>query len=602
MRTRVLSAIIWAALAATPQNLRAQNQPEVSSEETPVTFSSRVNLVSVPVVVRDRAGRAVGNLQKEDFQLFDKGKLQVITKFSMEKSEPAPATPRREPEKTATPSPSQPALPDRYVAYLVDDIHLNRGDLMNTRQAMNRHLDEALDRSSRAAIFTTSGVMLSGFTDDRALLHKAVNSLHPWSSDTDPRQNCPPVSYYIADILTNQRLFFSGYFFTDTQLIALASQDQMLAAVIAEAQQCSSLPLSSEPAASAPSTAAQSAATNALPPYSPLMVQIRTTVRQVLTYGDRETDLALGALNDVVRGIIAMPGSRTLVLVSPGFLINSDHRLPEADVLEHAVRAKVAINTIDMRGLYTIGADADGTRYSSAMSGILQQADVSAASEASGVLEELADGTGGKFFHNDNGVKGGLDQLAARSEYLYVLGFSPQDLKPDGSFHPLKVTVRDVPGASLQVRRGYWAPRKALNAAEEAREDISEAVFSRDEISEIPVDLETEYFKPSEEKAEVTVTARIKTDGLRFRKADERNNDQVTVVSGLFDSNGNFVKGIQRVITLHLRDQSLASLQSAGIVVKEAFDVAPGRYVVRLVVRDAEGQTMAARNGGVEVP
>ena len=59
-----------------------QSQPEVSSQETPVTFSSRVNLVSVPVVVRDKAGRAVGNLRQEDFQLYDKGKLQIITKFS----------------------------------------------------------------------------------------------------------------------------------------------------------------------------------------------------------------------------------------------------------------------------------------------------------------------------------------------------------------------------------------------------------------------------------------------------------------------------------------------------------------------------------------
>lgn len=162
--------------------------------------------------------------------------------------------------------------------------------------------------------------------------------------------------------------------------------------------------------------------------------------------------------------------------------------------------------------------------------------------------------------------------------------------------------MRNVPGAVLQVRHGYWASKKALNAAEEVKEDISDAVFSRDEISDIPVDLEAEYFKTSDEKAEVTVVAHIKTDGLRFRKAEERNNDQVTVVSGLFDSNGNFVKGIQRVITLHLRDQSLASLESAGVVVKEAFDVAPGRYVVRLVVRDGEGQTMAARNGGVEIP
>jgi len=239
MKMRVLPAIILSALAVRAQSPPAQNQPEVSSEDTPITFSSRVNLVSVPVVVRDRAGRAVGNLRKEDFQLFDKGKLQVITKFSLEQSEAAvsaapPIASSREAAGTTrgttrAPTAPQSALPDRYVAFLVDDIHLTRGDLMNTRQAMNRHLDEALDRSSRAAIFTTSGVMLSAFTDDRALLHRAVNSIQPWSSDTDPRQNCPPVSYYIADLLTNQRLYFSGYLFTDTQLLSMAGQDQILA-------------------------------------------------------------------------------------------------------------------------------------------------------------------------------------------------------------------------------------------------------------------------------------------------------------------------------------------------------------------------------------
>ena len=599
MRFRVLPAVSLLSVAAWSQTPPAQNQPEVSSQETPVTFNTRVNLVSVPVVVRDRDGHAIGNLRKEDFQLFDKGKLQVITKFSLEESRSfagaaAPsASPREAPVNTPTAAPSQPALPERYTAYLVDDIHLTHGDLLNARQALNRHLDEALDRSSRAAIFTTSGIMLSGFTDDRAKLHKAVDTIQPWSGGVDPHQDCPPVTYYVADVLTNQRLYFSGYLFTDQQILAMASNDQMLAAVIAEAQQCSALSSATPPPVNG----------KAPPPPSPMMTQIRTTMRQVLTYGDRETELSFGALNDVVRRIIAMPGTRTLVLVSPGFLVNTDHRRAEADVLERAIRARVTVNTIDIRGLYTNDpGDADAVRYSSPISGFLRQADTSAALQADDVLAELADGTGGKFFHNDNDLKGGLDQLAARPEYLYVLGFSPQDLKPDGSFHALKVRVRNLPGASLQVRHGYWAPKKARDDAEEAKDDIADAVFSRYEISDLPVDLETEYFKPSDEKAELTVVARIKAGGLHFRKGDERNNDRVTVVSGVFDSDGNFIKGIQRVITLHLRDQSLASLESAGIVVKESFDVAPGRYVVRLVVRDAEGQIMGARNGGIEIP
>jgi hypothetical protein len=63
-----------------------QNPAEMATREEPATFKARVNLVLVPVVVRDRQGRALGNLKQEGFQLFDKGKSQVIMKCSIEKS------------------------------------------------------------------------------------------------------------------------------------------------------------------------------------------------------------------------------------------------------------------------------------------------------------------------------------------------------------------------------------------------------------------------------------------------------------------------------------------------------------------------------------
>jgi hypothetical protein len=40
---------------------------------------------------------------------------------------------------------------------------------------------------------------------------------------------------------------------------------------------------------------------------------------------------------------------------------------------------------------------------------------------------------------------------------------------------------------------------------------------------------------------------------------------------------------------------------AAGLTLKTSFDVKPGTYLVRLVVRDAEGQTMSAENGTVEI-
>ena len=312
----------------------AQTQPEISSHEAPITFSSRVNLVSVPVVVRDRGGKAVGSLDQEDFQLFDKGKLQIITKFSIDSIEKSGAaaietTPSTTPGQPApsVPTPAQPVLPNSFAAYLVDDVHLKPGDLLQTRQAMNRHLDEALDRASRAAIFTTSGMILSDFTEDREQLHKAVNNLQPWTRGPSVN-DCPPISYYLADLLMNKFNYFSGL--TNVQIAELyfGSGDQSLKDFMTKAQACSGLAITEPPPPPPPG------APPPPPPPEPLVDFVTVAVHQALQYGDRETLLGLRALKDVIAKLSVMPGSRNLVLVSPGFLLTMDHRTEESDVLD----------------------------------------------------------------------------------------------------------------------------------------------------------------------------------------------------------------------------------------------------------------------------
>jgi VWFA-related protein len=73
-------------------------------------------------------------------------------------------------------------------------------------------------------------------------------------------------------------------------------------------------------------------------------------------------------------------------------------------------------------------------------------------------MAELADGTGGTYFHNSNDLDAGFRKLTLAPEYLYLLEFTPQDVKQDGSYHRLKVKV-DESGLKLQARRGYYAPK-----------------------------------------------------------------------------------------------------------------------------------------------
>jgi hypothetical protein len=299
-----------------------------------------------------------------------------------------------------------------------------------------------------------------------------------------------------------------------------------------------------------------------------------------------------------------MPGSRSIVMVSPGFLLATDQRIFENDVLEKAIHASVTINTLDVRGLATIpGMQASEQGHGGGASGAyMLQAESTAASQAQDLLAELAYGTGGTFFHNDNALEEGLEELAARPEYVYVLGFSPDNLKFDGSYHGLKVTLKNGASLKVEARRGYWAPNHAIDPAEEAREEIQDAVFSREELHEIPVKMHTEFFKQNASQAELTAETRVDLKGLKFRKADDRNRDTLTVVTGLFDQNGHYVKGTERTLEMQLRDQTLEGARNSGLTVKESFEVPPGRYVVRVVVRDTEGRSIAAQNEGVEIP
>src|ERR1051326_4317495 len=56
----------------------------------PNTLRSEVKLVEVPVVVRDNKHHAVAGLTQSDFQVFDSGKEQAVTMFSVENQDPAP--------------------------------------------------------------------------------------------------------------------------------------------------------------------------------------------------------------------------------------------------------------------------------------------------------------------------------------------------------------------------------------------------------------------------------------------------------------------------------------------------------------------------------
>lgn len=535
----------------------AKSNDEIVSHDTGTTFKVRVNVVLVRVVVRDAQGKVVTNLKKEDFQLADNRKPQIISSFSVETPASHIPTVKVDADKPAsegTPV-KAPELPQRFVTLFFDDLHLSTQDVMQSRQAAMK-LFNAMTPSDRLAIFTTSGQVEQEFTADREKLEDALQRIFPHPLSSQGGSDCPPMSYYEA------------------YLIIDANDPTALQVATSDAQGC----IGNAPGA------AQS------------LVQM--AAQRELTLGDSQVQFAYGNLQSLIRRMSSLPGQRVIVMMSPGFFVTpSMHE--SGEIIDRATKANIVINTIDARGLY-VSSVYDVTNRSP--SGPMKTSFAMAAEAAQDdVLSELADGTGGLFFHNRNDIDQGLLQAAAEPEVSYVLGFSPQNLKLDGKYHHLKVTFVNKQKWNLQARHGYFAPKGTADPEALAKEELQQAIFSQEEMHELPIECQTQFFKNTN-GVRLSVVAHVDTRALKFRKAEDRNRDKLTIATVVFDENGNLLTGLEKLVEFRLKDATLERINKSGISVKSSFDLQPGTFLVRIVVRDSEGTQMAAMNRGVVIP
>jgi VWFA-related protein len=536
-------------------------------------FHVNVRLVLARVVVRDSRGRAIGNLRKEDFELLDNGKPQVLSNFDMEhvaaQPRAGPAAASTAPADSSKPA-EPPTLPVRYVAYLFDDLHLSFENINLFRAAAERRMD-ALPPTDRVALFSTSGQVAIDFTDDPVKLHRALESLEPRSGfGRSTGVDCPNISLYMADLIANQ------------------NDPTAMETALNEAVACQH-------------------GSGAGPP--PSTAYLRGLAVEVLNEGQVDSRLVIGVLKSALRRLMVMPGQRSLILISPGFL-TPQLEYDYDDLIDRALRGQVVISSLDARGLYVIIPYGDASQRGTADQAVGQfiappsrtQLDLAAASADSDILSVLAYGTGGNFFHNNNDMDEGFGLVADAPEWSYVLGFTPQNLKTDGKFHTLKINLKIREKYDVQARRGYYAPARAVDQAEQAKREIEDEVLSSEELHDLPVALHTQFFKVSDDSARLTVLARVDVKRLHYKQLDNRNQNELTVVTALFDRNGNILHSEQKLVTMRWKDETLQNKLASGITLRSSFDVKPGRYLVRVVARDTQQQLMAAENGAVEIP
>jgi VWFA-related protein len=558
---------VWIGMLAAGSSAVAQapETPEVRGHESAPSFRIRVetNVVTVPVVVRDRNGRPVGNLEKQDFRIFDNGKPQEITGFTVEttasKATAAEAAaPPSGPASTTAP-PVAATTPQRFVALFFDDFHMPIEDVARTRNAAWHYLSSPARPGDRIAIFTSSGKEQVDFTNDSGKLHDSLFRLAPHSRMTQLIKGCPEIEEYQAYLIDQQQ---------DTSALDIATS---------EGYECH---CKTEGNTSSDCRDAQ-------------LRLARFEAAQIWGLAEMQSQWALEAMQLVLRRLAAMPGQRSMVLVSPGFLTVTHHNQVDA-LVNWALQQNIVINAIDAAGLYTRISHSwlAGSRLDlDAKKTGIQNEKLKVARD---VLAGLSAGTGGVYFQNSNDFNEGFREAAQAPDVYYVLSFSPQNVKLDGTIHPLKVVLDTHEKLRVEARRGYVAPMETQQEAARTETEIEKLVFSLDELHGLPVQVTAQV-----EASTLAVKIHVDISLLHFRKEADRNIDTLLFETALFDQDGKYVAGKQGSLDLRLKDASLPKFTQSGINAVTKFQVKPGTYRIRELVHDTESKELSAVNCNV---
>jgi len=507
------------------------SKPDVAAEpESGPEFTVKVpvNVVLVNVTVTDKAGRPVKDLTAADFKLFEDGKRQRIQSFEIESSQPptspGPVGPAGEgvaETGALQPLQSSEAEPGKLISFFIDDLTERSVRFFGwVISALQEFMEEEMGPRDQVGVFSASGSVRIPFTGDPELLRGRIDDLGAGK----------------LNLLRPDRTM------SDVRAIRIVEGD--LKGRVSDTEEF-----------------------EAWRQYN----EVQASIHRLL-----------GSLRQHLRYLQHFRGSKSLVLLSEGFVPARPLRWRVDRMVDQALRSRVTLNAVDIKGLDTAPLSTD-----------IAFGDFP--------LERLAEDTGGIFYRASNDLAAGFRQIRDAQSFYYVLSYASPDQKDGGKYHRIRVEV-DRPGLELGYRRGYFTSREELSQEDRKKEDFQLALEAPGRFDRIPLELVFRSSPLEGDRHRLSVFTKVNVAAIPFHHQEGRRTNLLNLVVAVYDEKGSHVDGSEQKVELSLSESSYRSMLQRGFTAKTEVEIPAGRYTVKAVVRESNQARMGSLQQAFGVP
>lgn len=540
----VLSLTTVAGQSGSPQTQRP------SVQVPPVTFTANVNAVQVDTVVVDKMGRFVADLRADEFEIFEEGKPQTVSGFSMvnlSANRELPPVQAGRPVQVDTQS-NDRAFDGRLYLIVLDDLHITASRTNGARLIARQFIEKNVAPGDLAAVITTSGARQAtqGFTSNRALLLQVV-------------QKCvgrKVISPGLAGLAVDG---------TPEEITPEAGKPERMF------NARSSLETLSQMAAYAGT--------------------VRNRRKAMVLIGEG-IDYQFGGQADESR----------------------DLRDQYRSFVGAANRANLNVYAFDPRVYTQGGDDfvdiastppGDMEAGHEKLKTVALQDTMRAAQEN---LRALSNETGGFAVVSSRTFLTAFDRIRVENSNYYMLGYTPTNQAQDGQYREIEVRVKR-PGLVVQARKGYTAQvagRLVAPLSADAKSGTS-AVVRNALVSPLPVTGFTMRataipFQGTSSTASVVVLIQASGRDMLFTPKGDKLLDSVELAVMAVDGQGKSRGGERVMVDMPLSPRSQKLVAQAGVVFQMRLDVPPGSYQLRIAGRDVGSGTAGSLLYDLDVP